>query len=154
MSSQIEIINTNFDSLAKRVKFIRESTGLSQQKFADLIQTSQGTINKKQFDLIDRRITLFDINAYSVNYKNNPGQTLYYLSDGSLVRIDFIVVNNSVVKSYKHSYPDGNLSSITLHVSKDNSYIFKQNGALLAHWVKDKCFDVDGKIVITRKQFK
>ena len=52
-------------------------------------------------------------------------------------------------KRYKYD-TKGTLQSVILYVKKGESYCFTPSGQLSAHWIGNKCYDLNGKLIIER----
>jgi hypothetical protein len=48
----------------------------------------------------------------------------------------------------------GNLVNMTFRVSEFETFIFNNSGNLIAHWKGEKCYNPDGKIIMTRRIMK
>ena len=111
----------------------------------------------------DRVITVFKDGGYAVHLLEEERlysfASQYYASNGVLMAIEFDVGNSYPSKSYKHAavnlYPlkKGDLIGVGLHVSGQESYMFKPNGILTTHWLGDKCYQADGSSCGTRRAF-
>ena len=108
---------------------------------------------KGQTNLNDRILALFSDGSYAVNYKSNLKHVFYYDKDGSFINFEIRTSLEFPYSSYKYS-PDGELVNMSLRVSKDETFIFSPFGELLAHWVREKCYDENGNIVMTRTIMK
>ena len=96
--------------------------------------------------LNDRYITYFDDGGYGIVYKANEYYELYYYSNGKL---ENIAKKDGLVfpfKTYKED-SNGNITRVMFEIAPSNTYIFDINGQLKGHWVNDKCYDLNGKII-------
>lgn len=96
--------------------------------------------------LNDRYINFFDDDTYGVVYYNKPKYGYYYFSDGKLEAIEKQDSFNYPVKKYKFDL-NGKLKTVSIHVASRESYVFNLNGQLKWHWINDKCYDLNGKVV-------
>ena len=96
----------------------------------------------------DRFITYFSDETYCVVYKKDLHYEFYYSQDGKLTHIGKRTGLNCPTKSYKYNV-SGNLEEIVLYVSvaRKEVYIFDNTGQLTAHWINNKCYDLNGKLI-------
>ena len=97
-----------------------------------------------------RRLVFFDDDSYGVIYNNNRHYAFYYSLNGVLEAIDKSELSYYPVKNYGYNI-NGDLESISLHVSSNESYKFNVDGTLDSYWIYDKCYDVNGRVVAKRK---
>lgn len=97
----------------------------------------------------NRNITFFEMGFYSVNEEGTK-EGFYYTGQGELYAVDFDITDTFPIKSYKHAYPNGRLMNVSITVAPGEDYVFKPNGALVAHWVGDVCYDSNGRITMSR----
>ncbi len=97
----------------------------------------------------NRNITFFSCGGYAV-YEDNSINTFYFNDHGKLFSVGYDVGNNFPVKTYKYKYPQGNIYTVSIEVSKNNSYIFEPTGELIYHWVGNNCYDRRNKLYMTR----
>ena len=100
-------------------------------------------------ELKDRYIEHYSDGGYALAYKNNMYIVYYYKENGEL---DSIEKRESLVaptKSFDYNV-EGKLESITLILSPTDMYIFNLKGELEGHWVGDKCYDKNGKVISVR----
>ena len=106
-------------------------------------------ILKGSTDLKDRTLAAFSDGSYGVIYKDNPKYVWYYNNNGALMHSEVKTSLNYPYKTYKYT-PAGKLVNMSLRVSKSESYVFTNNGELIAHWIGKNCYDKDKKIIMTR----
>lgn len=96
----------------------------------------------------DRFITFFSDESYCIVYKKDLHYEFYYSQDGKLTHIGKRTGLNCPTKSYKYNV-SGNLEEIVLYVSvaRKEVYIFDNTGQLTAHWINNKCYDLNGKLI-------
>ena len=85
-------------------------------------------------------------------YNNDKYHVWYYSKDGRLIYAE--EKDNLIYpyKSYKYT-TSGRLINMGLRVSKGETFIYTPDGKLIAHWLKDKAYDENGNVVMTRKYF-
>ena len=96
--------------------------------------------------LSDRYITYFDDGTYGVTYYSNLEYGYYYSKLGKLEAVDKDVTNTYPIKKYRFNM-NGELKMVSIYVAPRDSYVFELNGQLKGHWVNDKCYDLNGKII-------
>lgn len=101
-------------------------------------------------ELKDRTLAYFSDGSYGIIYKDNPQYVWYYNNDGTLTHSEIKSLLEYPYKTYKYS-ADGQLVNMSLRVSKEETYIFKPDGTLVAHWIGQYCYDESGNIVMSRK---
>ena len=101
---------------------------------------------KGQFDLGDRKIAYFSDGGYGLVYSSNPFYEYYYSPKGNLEMIGKRSRLYYPTKSYKYNI-NGKLNSIILYINQNESYVFLPSGMLSAHWVGNKCYDLNGNLV-------
>ena len=98
--------------------------------------------------LKDRRLVFFDDGTYGVIYYDNPNYAYYY-ENGKLEAIDKNVGTFFPIKTYRF-IKNGELEQIILNVAPKESYMFELDGRLRSHWIGNKCYDLNGKVVARR----
>lgn len=98
-------------------------------------------------ELGDRYITHYSNGGYGIIYKNNLYYEFYYKDNGNLDSIGKRTGLTCPTKSYVFK-TNGNLEEIHLYVSLQDTFIFKPNGELSAHWIYNKCYDKNGKLIM------
>lgn len=104
---------------------------------------------KGQAEIKDRVLAQFSDSSYAVMYYDNPLYVWYYSPEGVLTHIEIKDGTNYPYKSYKYD-TEGNLVNMGLRVSKEETFIFDKSGKLIAHWLKDKGYDENGKVIMKR----
>ena len=94
----------------------------------------------------DRFIGYFADGGYEIVYKNNLYFEFYYHSDGSLEHLAKREKLTFPLKTYKYD-TDGKLIRVTLDLSSNNAYIFFPDGQLESHWLNNKEYDLNGKVI-------
>ena len=105
---------------------------------------------KGNVKLKDRELAFFSDNTYGVIYKKNKQQVFYYDATGMLM---FLEIRDSLsypYKSYKYN-TKGELVNMGLRVSHEETFIYKPDGTLIAHWIKNLGFDAHGNIIMKRQ---
>ena len=95
----------------------------------------------------DRFITFFSDGAYSIVYKKDLHYEFYYSHDGKLTHIGKRTGLNCPTKSYKYNI-NGDLEIVSLYLSSKESFVFNTKGKLTAHWINNKCYDLNGKLIL------
>ena len=162
------ILPVNAETLTGGIKYTVDDAKIELQNnrpsASDYIVTKNNFVDKDRnanyfallkgkTDFKDRILAMFSDGSYAVNYKNDLQHVWYYAKDGTLINVEFRTSLEYPYGSYKYS-PDGELVNMSLRVSKDETYIFSPFGELLGHWVGDKCYDENGKVVMTREIIK
>ena len=99
--------------------------------------------------LNDRYITYFDDGTYAVTYYSNLEYGYYYSNVGVLEAIDKSDNVTYPIKNYRYT-KQGELEQIILDVAPKESYMFELDGQLRSHWIGNKCYDLNGKVVARR----
>ena len=105
---------------------------------------------KGHAEIKDRVLAQFSDSSYAVMYYDNPLYVWYYSPEGVLTHIEVKDGTNYPYKSYKYD-TDGKLVNMGLRVSKEETFIFDPSGKLIAHWLKDKGYDENGKVIMKRR---
>ena len=45
---------------------------------------------------------------------------------------------------------NGKLVEVFFNVNKDESFVYNADKSLSAHWIKDKCYDLNGNVIYKR----
>lgn len=96
-----------------------------------------------------RTLTFFSNGNYAV-YEDKSIITFYFDQNGYLYAVAYDLGKDYPIKCYKFKYPGGKLSTVTVEVNDNDSYIFDQSGNHLYHWSGNKCYDARGKLFMTR----
>lgn len=99
-------------------------------------------------EVADRFIQLFN-DGYCIVYKQNLNYGYYYKFNGELEHIEKISNASYPYKGAKYNL-NGKLIRVVISPQKDNSYIFFPDGTLDTHWVGNKEYDKNGKIINQR----
>jgi len=105
---------------------------------------------KGQTELKDRTLARFSDGSYAVMYYNDKMHVWYYTQDGRLTHSEVKTSEDYPYKTYKYN-TSGKLINMSLRPSKDETFIYSPDGKLIAHWLKNKCYDQSGKVIMTRK---
>ena len=100
--------------------------------------------------LSDRTLAKFSDGSYGVNYKKDILHVYYYDKDGTLISAEIKTSVEFPYRTYKYN-PDGELVTMTMRVSENETFIFNPHGKLLGHWIGKNCYDENGKILMTRQ---
>ena len=103
-----------------------------------------------QEDLSDRWIGYFSNGRYNVVYKNDRYKEYSYSSNGRLRGITIRTSLDFPVKGYTYNI-FGKLEDVTFYVKVNNDshiYVYTPEGVLTSHWINNKCYDKDGKVVL------
>ncbi len=108
-------------------------------------------IEEGKTELNGVRVAFFSNNYYAIRFlKTN--ETFYYDDAGNLVAYGLPYKREFPCKSCKYGYPESTLSEVFFDVSKNESYIFDaETKDLNGHWIRDKAFDKNGQVIMTRK---
>ncbi len=101
-------------------------------------------------ELKDRTLAFFSDSTYAVMYNNDRYHVWYYSNNGKLIYTEEKDSLDYPYKSYKYTI-SGRLVNMGLRVSKEETFIYTPDGKLIAHWLKDKAYNEQGKIIMTRK---
>ena len=101
-------------------------------------------------ELKDRKLAKFSDGSYAVHYYDNPFYSFYYSANGKLISYTYKSSQTYPCK-FKKFKPDGSVINTGLRVSEQESFIYSPDGALLAHWVQNKCFDKENNLIMTRQ---
>ena len=110
---------------------------------------NQKAIKLGATELKDRYIQHFSDGGYGIIYKKNLYFVYYYKKNGKLDGIEKRESLYTPMKTFRYN-SDGNLEEISLFLTQNNSYIFNINGELQCHWVGNKGYNKNGKVIITR----
>ncbi len=97
----------------------------------------------------DRRVGWFSDASYAVMYNKNKYIVYYYNKTGKLTEIDYKSSLVRPIKIYKYT-PKGKLQNVIFDISANESFIYKLDGKLEAHWVGNNCYDEEGKLILKR----
>ena len=104
-----------------------------------------------------RVITVFSSGGYAVQsadaYKYEINTSFFYAENGSIEAVGIEKGIKYPKKTYKYTMTNdyfptvrnsGDLVSVHISVKSDDTYTFSPAGKLLAHWICDKCYNLDG----------
>ena len=97
-------------------------------------------------ELKDRYITYAADGSYGIIYKNNLYYEYDYFPNGKLEGIGKRNGLTYPVVSYFYN-TQNELTELMLYVNEYQAFQFKANGQLLYHWINNKCYDENGKII-------
>ena len=100
-------------------------------------------------ELRDRYIQHFSDGGYGISYKNNLYIVYYYLENGRLNLVEKMESLSAPMKTMRYN-TQGQLEEISLFITSENSYTFDTKGNLKCHWVGNKGYDKNGRIIATR----
>jgi hypothetical protein len=101
-------------------------------------------------ELKDRKLAKFSDGSYGIQYYDDPMFTWYYSESGKLINFTQKDSNSYPCRITKYK-PDGSIANTGYRVSNKESFIFDNNGKLLAHWLGNNCYDEQNNIIMTRK---
>ena len=107
------------------------------------------TKRKGYIDMGDRYIAFYSDDSYAILYKNNMYYEYYYHLNGKLGMVGKRTSTSYPAKSYKYD-TKGKLQSVILYIRKGESYSFTPSGQLTARWIDNKCYDLNGNLIIER----
>lgn len=92
--------------------------------------------------------------AYGIQYKNNMKNIYYYDAMGGLRWVDVFSDNypNFPYWSYQY-YRNGEMVAAYYYVSDYDQYIFDPNKKFIGRWYKDKCYNKNAKVIMTRTNY-
>lgn len=92
--------------------------------------------------------------AYGIQYKNNMKSIYYYDAMGHLRWIDVFAspYPNFPYWSYQY-YRNGELVAAYYYVSDVDQYIFDSNKKFRGRWYKDKMYNRNAKVIMTRSNY-
>ena len=156
----------NATTLSGGIKYTQEDARLELQHnrpSANFILNTEGVdsyyvenhtaLLKGLTKLKDRTLAQFSDGSYGINYYNDPTHVYYYDKDGTLINAEIKTSTQYPYRTYKYS-PDGELVTMTMRVSEEETFIFDPRGKLLGHWMGNNCYDENGAILMTRKIMK
>lgn len=140
------------------VEYNAERSGITKYSIEDLrnyFYDADNTINLNYLyqgvtELKDRKLAKFSDGSYAVQYYDNPLTAWYYSSNGKLTAYTKKDSEDYPCKFTKFK-PDGNVINYGIRLSAQESRIYSPEGRLLAHWVRNKCFDKNDNLIMTRK---
>ena len=100
-------------------------------------------------ELKDRYIGKFSNGAYAIVYKKNRHYVYYYSQTGELTSIEKRKSLQAPTSSLSYT-PQGQLDGVVFILTTSNVYIFDVKGKFVCHWVGDKAYDKNGKVILTR----
>lgn len=112
-------------------------------------EENKRAIKKGESEFGDRYLTQFSAGGYGLVYKDNLYFEFNYASNGKIESIGKRSGLKCPVKLYKYNQQN-ELIQIALYVTLKENYIFEPNGQLIAHWIENKCYDINGNLIDTR----
>ena len=100
-------------------------------------------------ELKDRYIEHYSDGGYALAYKNNMYIVYYYKGNGQLETVEKRNSLQTPTRTLRYNV-HGELEEVSLFITPENTYIFTISGELKYHWVGDKGYDKNGKVIITR----
>lgn len=105
--------------------------------------------NQNKDNINSRYLTFFSNGSYAV-YEDKSIITFYFDKNGYLFAVSYDLGADYPIRSYKFNYPGGKLSTISVEISDQHSFIFDNTGNHLYEWKGDNCYDSTGKLFMTR----
>lgn len=88
---------------------------------------------------------------YAIKYDKTPDHVYYYNGLGTLRYVDEMSDNYPHYPYFSKQYrSNGKLAGAIYFVSKDLQYVYKPNGDFKGVWYRDKMFDSEAKLILTR----
>lgn len=88
---------------------------------------------------------------YAIKYNKTPEHVYYYNGLGTLRYVDEMSDNYPNYPYFSKQYrSNGKLAGAIYFVSKDLQYVYKPNGDFKGVWYRDKMFDSEAKLILTR----
>ena len=106
-------------------------------------------IKNKITETPDRFVGYFSDGSYCIVYKKDLHYEFYYNSNGKLDHVGLRSSLESPTKSYKYNN-SGNLEAVALIITTKDCYIFNADGTFVAHWINNKCYDINGKLILKK----
>ena len=110
-------------------------------------------LNQGITELKDKKLVKFSDGTYGIKYYDDPLYSWYYSYNGRLISFTRNNTTSFPAKVTKYR-PDGSIINIGYRVSEKESFIYSENGELLAHWLDNNCYDKNNKLIMTRKQIQ
>ena len=90
--------------------------------------------------------------SYGIRYENRLNKVYYYNSSGKLLRIEFDDNNPQTYPKRITTYNNkGKLHTVVFYVSEKEQFNFDGNKNLIVHWVGEKAYNKDGKLMKIRR---
>lgn len=96
-----------------------------------------------------RYVTHFSDGTYAVKYCGKLDIAYYYNIYGKLEEIEYKKHSGYPYLSQKYDM-NGKLVEVFFNVNKDESFVYNADKSLSAHWIKDKCYDLNGNVIYKR----
>ena len=128
------------------VKYSISSRIIKNNKFDPNYEENKKLIKQGIVETNDRYITYYLNGGYAIVYKNNLYYEFGYRQDGKL---NSVGVRTGLICPIKVFVYDVNnkLKEVRLQINLEEAYVFFPNGQLDAHWIKDTCYDINGKVI-------
>lgn len=92
--------------------------------------------------------------AYGVQYKNNLKNIYYYSPLGSLIYIETYSENYPKLPYYSLQYDtNGKLIGTIYYVNAYDQYIYNPNKSFKGRWYKEKMYNRNAKVILTRSNY-
>lgn len=92
--------------------------------------------------------------AYGIQYKKDKTQVYYYDAMGTLRWIDKYSKQYPTFPYWVYQYDTkGRLNAVYYYVSDDDQYVYSPKKEFQGRWYKDKLYNKNAKVVLTRSNF-
>ena len=95
----------------------------------------------------DRYITYFSDGTYGIIYKDNLYYEFSYNNKGGLTSVGKRSSLVCPTKTYRYD-TNQKLDSVTLYLTLEDVYVFDPDGKFVAHWIGDKCYDINNQLIL------
>lgn len=106
---------------------------------------------KSSIAYTDRELAMFDLGdseVYAVCFKNDPKYTYFYENDsGKLKSVAIEEKTNTFPKVQYYYNSSGIFTHLIIKVSKSEAFIYNREGKLNSHWIGDRAYDKDKKLI-------
>lgn len=90
--------------------------------------------------------------SYGVRYENKMNKVYHYNSSGKLLRIEFDNNNPQTYPKKTTTYNNqGKLHTVVFYISPSEQYNFDGKGNLIVHWIGEKAYNKDGRLMKIRR---
>ena len=90
--------------------------------------------------------------SYGIRYENRLNKVYHYNSTGKLLRIEFDNNNPQKYPKKTTTYNNqGKLHTVVFYISPSEQYNFDGKGNLIVHWVGEKAYNKDGRLMRIRR---
>ena len=92
--------------------------------------------------------------SYGIRYDDKPNNVYHYNSSGELTGIEIDHNNPATYPKKTVTYNNtGKLHTVVYYVSSKEQYNFNGTGTLIVHWIGEKAYNREGKLMKIRRSF-